>query len=260
MVFRKLKKITKNSADLKITALVILSIFVSSVAHAVDKKIVSATTHVADKKNLEKELSPIDFTIKYKVKAKSETDTIFISDTLGSAGRVDLDNDYYKISYNECIKAELLIEDTDDNGKPIPLTKSAGLAFVRTKECKSKNKYNFSDRMLVYHFSEARDLQSLKLYDKNLDSKYTIYRNIIRINGFKGSIETQLYYDGGRNSDLPFRVIIEILCEGKRNEIYQITADASSYQEQLNFVTKYNYQLPEDMMQIISTFKCRSDR
>lgn len=207
------------------------------------------------KKQVEpKKLTSEEFTKKYW-KPRSEV-PVLINDNLPKEHRIDIDNDNFYISYNKnCFEVELPPYDPDILKNPLKEIRQ--LIFKRNKKCLNKTSYIFADSILIgYDHIFKGDISS---YAKEpLKYKNILLSGTAFLNTKKTLFFSRLYDISSDNN--PLRIIYEVLCDGKENTIYQIQVRANSYQEQLDFVTKHNYQLPEDIMQIISTFKCRKDR
>ncbi len=201
-----------------------------------------------------KKLNSEEFLKKYW--KKRNTVPTIVNDNLDKNNRVDLNNKYYYISYYKCFKVEPIISDFDEEPAN-PNEESAGLEFKRTKECAKDSNYSYSNRFLIYYQGEITNEKLKSIATKvNIYPRVTIH-DLLTINSFKAELTSRVV---DIDSVAELRLTYNIYCPGKKNEVYEILLIPESYQEQLDFVTKYNYKLPDDIMQIISTFKCRKDR
>ena len=218
-----------------------------------------ATTSQTTKMVEVKKLSVDEFTNKYW---RPRDDTpIVINDYLVDIDKVNINHKYFYVSYNKKCFSVATESYDPDQFKEIkkPIEEYPGLYFTRKKECIKSDDQIFSNGFSVgISEHEISDESAKKRFGSTWKSKVVMIDHLLNINSFKGRVTSDVLHDNDSLTILRLRY--KILCAGKKNEVYEIVAQANSYQESLDFVTKYNYQLPDDIMQIISTFKCRKDR
>lgn len=226
------------------------------------------------------ELEKDEFTKKYwKPRTQEITE---LNDYLHKNDRVDLkENINFFISYNkDCFSIDFPLYDKDYVKEP--LKELDGFNFIRKDKCKKTGEYVFADSIqLRYQTTYNSNSKAFKSFGKSpYESKKILVDGVLRINGERATV-TSSFYEHHLDESSPYfklpvnkktpealrrykkitlEITYEILCPGKINKSYTFQIIANNYQEQLDFATKHNYQLPDDIMQIISTFKCRKDR
>ncbi len=241
-------------ASKKLRLIFITLLYTSCAWTKTDIQVNNLSTQKIESVSSSTQLLSLEFTKKYW-KPRSEL-PVLINDNLPKEHRIDIDNDNFYISYNKnCFEVELPTYDPDILKNPLKEIRQ--LIFKRNQKCLTKTSYIFADSVVIgYDHIFKGDISS---YAKEpLKYKNILLSGIASLNTNKTLFFSRLYDISPNNN--PLRIMYEVLCEGKENTIYQIHVRANSYQEQLDFVTKHNYNLPEDIMQIISTFKCRKDR
>ena len=183
---------------------------------------------------------------------------IIINDYLDKTNRIDLSGKYYHISYNKCFNvAPVIYETGDEKDEKKSNEDSAGLVFTRKKDCSDNMSYFFTNRFTILFDKEISNDEIKFEPSKVYNYRRVTISDLISLNSHRAKLVSSI---SDVNSVVELRLSYKIYCSGKKNEIYEIELIPDSYQEQLDFVTKHNYQLPDDIMQIISTFKCRKDR
>ena len=181
-----------------------------------------------------------------------------------SGNRVDLVNENFSISYSKCFEVAPTQEaaNINENNKT-----ASNLIFTRTSNCKhykDKNVANwFSIKFVDFLTKKEADLY----FSNKVNTSPVVFMNqVVNLNNHKAEISASIFLSTtvATNSEykkqLKMRWEMNILCEGKEYEQFRFTFMTESYVELLEFVTTKKYEIPEDFMQIISTFKCRKDR
>ncbi len=192
---------------------------------------------------------------------KPRTNQIFyIKDNMPSDNRVDLENENFNISYSKCFEVSPTQEaaNINENNKT-----ASNLIFTRTSKCK-----NYKDKNVANWFSikfvDFLTKKEANLYFSNKVnmSSVVLMNELVNINNHKSEINANIIKsnDIERPNEMFMRWEMNILCEGKEYVQYRFTFMTESYDELLELVTTKKYKIPEDFMQIISTFKCRKDR
>ncbi|MFZ4402834.1 MAG: hypothetical protein ACOYOK_01920 [Pseudobdellovibrionaceae bacterium] len=170
--------------------------------------------------------------------------------TLAKDERIDLDNEYFRISYPKCFKVEPTVEGEEG----INIKNSASLVFTRTDKCKP------STIKSADSFTFAYDSKTKKTDLKGSGSEITIYKQYIDIHGLQGAVHWSLD-DSYENKDVGYmpytRWSIDILCKGKKeNSIFQAIATYPEGDDVAPFLEKKSFDIPEDFKQIIGSFQC----
>ncbi len=226
------------------------------------------------------DLEKDEFTKKYWKPRTQEI--IELNDYLQKNDRVDLkENINFFVGYNkDCFSIDFPSYDPDYVKEP--LKELDGFSFIRKDKCKKSGEFLFADSIqLRYQTTYESNSKIFKSFGKvPFESKNILLDGVLRINSERATVtssyyehhldETSPYFKLPANKKTPealrrykkitLEITYEILCPGRINKSYIFQIIANNYQEQLDFVTKYNYKLPDDIMQIISTFKCRKDR
>ncbi len=192
---------------------------------------------------------------------KPRTNEVFyIKDNMPSGNRTDLLNDNFNISYPKCFDVEPTQEAANINEN---IKTASNLIFTRTSKCKSykdKNKVNWFSLKFVDFLTKKE--ASLYFDSKVNTSPVVLMNQLVSLNDLKAEIIANIVKsnDIDKQKKMFMRWEMNILCKGIEYEQFRFVFMTESDSELLEFVTIKNYEIPEDFMQIISTFKCRKDR
>ena len=208
----------------------------------------------------------VSFVKKYWRPGKFQVLTI--KDNMPKADRIDLKNKYFTVSYPKCISAK---PSEGGGGENINLNNTASIDFDRTSKCKNFNDKNLTNWLGLWYSHEVSDETVARYHDFYMNPKFEgddvmipaifMHQNAI-VNSQKARITGSVMRskDDEKPNEVVMRWEMDIMCEGKKNIEYKFSFMTESYDRLLEFVTTKNYEIPEDFMQIISTFKCRKDR
>ena len=167
---------------------------------------------------------------------------------------VDIENKYFSISYPKCF----IVESTSGVDDNVDIKKSTSLDFKRTSNCKLYKKNLELDSLQLFYEANYSDPQHAESDPAQSNS---VYRQTLNVNGATGvvylnfSLSTEGYH--WRDPILEWEGIIS--CEGKASRSFKFLFLQARDNDVDVFMKIKKFELPEDFMQIISTFKCRKD-
>lgn len=177
-----------------------------------------------------------------------------IRDTLKVEERVDLDNEYFFISYPKCFKAEPTPDPYEATTK-----NSASVDLIRTKNCHLYNPDSSVNLITIWN-----DLTFLEpdLIEKHEKASRAFYRQMIDVNGVPGVVYLSIGMPAINLSapELRAGMTIELACKGKNNELIHIRFLVGRKDKAKEIVEKKLFDIPEDYKQIVGSFRCRKDR
>ncbi len=205
----------------------------------------------------------VDFVKKYWKPGKYQVLTI--NDNMSKSERVDLKNDYFNVSYPKCISAKPTEAGSDEKTN---LKNTGSIDFDRTSKCKNFKGKHVTNWLGLWYSGEVSDETVSRYHDFYMKPKFEgdsvmvparfLNQNAI-VNGQKAYINGSILTsnDKEKPNEVVMRWEMDILCEGKKNVEFKFSFMTESYDQLLAFVTTKKYEIPEDFMQIISTFKCK---
>ena len=208
----------------------------------------------------------VSFVKKYWRPGKYQVLTI--KDNMSKVDRIDLKNKYFNVSYPNCISAKPSEGGGDEK---INLKNTGSIDFDRTLKCKNFKDKHVSNWLGLWYSREASDQTVERYHDFYMKPKFEgddvmipamFMHQHVSVNGQKARIIGSVMQsnDDKKSNEVVMRWQMFIVCEGKKNTEFEFSFMTESYDQLLEFVTTKNYEIPEDFMQIISTFKCRKDR
>ncbi len=246
-----------SNGENMIIKVTLLIIFFAAQAYAQ-----TSSTIVKEVSSKNNGLSVNEFVEKYWQSRSNEV--LYIKDNMRTDSRIDLVNENFSISYSKCFEVAPTQEaaNINENNKT-----ASNLIFTRTSNCKhykDKNVTNwFSIKFVDFLTKKEADLY----FSNKVNTSPVVFMNqVVNLNNHKAEISASIFLsttvatNNEYKKQLKMRWEMNILCEGKEYEQFRFTFMTESYDELLEFVTTKKYEIPEDFMQIISTFKCRKDR
>ena len=183
---------------------------------------------------------------------------LYLKDNMASGERVDLDNEYFKISYPKCFKVEPTVEDSDD----VTIKNSASLDLTRTEKCSQYRKKKETNTIRVAFPNNMDFIEPERIEAAQSEASKVVYRQMIDVNHAAGV----LFYEIGTSTEADHKINLNMVltslmaCKGKTNEIYRISTMLAVDEEAIKIIKAKKFDLPKDIRQIISSFQCRKDR
>ena len=208
----------------------------------------------------------VSFVKKYWRPGKYQVQTI--KDNMPKSDRIDLKNKYFTVSYPKCISAK---PSEGGGGEKINLKNTGSIDFDRTSKCKNFKDKHVANWLGLWYSHEVSDESLARYHDFYMKPKFegddvmipALYMHQhLSVNDQKARVVGSVMQsnDNEKPNEVVMRWQMFIVCEGKKNIEFEFSFMTESYDQLLEFVTTKNYEIPEDFMQIISTFKCRKDR
>ncbi len=168
-----------------------------------------------------------------------------------SSDNLELENDWFDVSYPSCFKVEPSLADADD----ITNKNSASVTFKRTEKCRLFKK-DFDT--VGVSFNSKVDENQIGRAEASIDKgPETAYAQLVSVNGHPGDISATI-----RTSDNKTFLFwhLYILCKGKRNEIFEIVFSSPHDLDLKQALKAKSFEIPEDYKSIASSFKCKTNR
>ncbi len=170
---------------------------------------------------------------------------------------MDLNNEYFKISYPKCFHVEATGGDDDEGTSK----DSASIDLHRTKKCKN---YSYDDYFnliqvnyeFLTHYSGPEEIDSIE------PSATTAYRQPIDVHGIPGIVNLNLGLSAEVEKKFEPKIGFDafLFCKGKKNEVFHFQMVTSKGEEAIKYLEKKKFDLPEDFKQILSSFECQKNR
>jgi hypothetical protein len=171
-----------------------------------------------------------------------------INDEMPSSDRVDLDNDYFKISYPKCFKAEPAdgAEDTSET-----IHNVAAIQLVKSSDC-SEGPPKF-----VYLFlTSDLDIDKIESYEP---ASKVLYRQFLKISNLRALSIVRLK-DISIGDKKSFELFSDVYIEckkNKKNQIFSLGVSVSKEENINSVLSKKDFSLHPDIRKILSSFKCK---
>ena len=179
-------------------------------------------------------------------------DLLVLKDDPSWKDRIVIKNDYgFEVSYPKCYKI-----DASDGTDEINEKTTASMNFIRTEKCKNiKIPINLDSFDITYLYGR-RDVD---LKSSLFLSGQTIYTQPIKVNGSDGLIsgELQIGNIGGYSKPQEYiRYSVKVKCADPIDRYFMSIIQLKYGEESMEVLKSKKYGLPEDVLQILSSFKC----
>lgn len=187
----------------------------------------------------------LELLIKQHPKVRS-TDYLILENLMNENERTDVDNKYFKYSYDKCADPEV------PYGANKNLKETTIVVFNRSEACGAKSKYE--EILLI---TEAGKRASEHINQQRLSARDNEkYDRLIKINGADGNISAELKLSEDEKSfGKPFlKWVIDVVC--KDNYSYEMIFSTRDEQDTLRRLTNKDYEIPEEIKRLVSSFRC----